>query len=104
MSFSVVRWLRVSVCACVIGVVLELVAAPQHPTLHESAHATDSTILEQLPLDFSVNSGQWPTPTRFVARHRLPEEQRSHRPFQTAATPSGQVRVRAAAARRRPAA
>jgi len=71
MSFSAPGLLRVFVCACVVGGVVELLAAPQHSALHESAHATDSTestILEQLPLDFIVNRGYWQTPARFVAR------------------------------------
>jgi hypothetical protein len=69
MSFNGPRLLRAFVCTCVMAGVAELLATPQSPTRRESPHATDSTILDQLPLDFIVNSGQWQPPARFVASH-----------------------------------
>ena len=68
MSFSAPRLLRVLVCACVIGGVVELLAAPPLPSLHRSSHLIDSSILERLPIDFIENRGQRQTPARFVAR------------------------------------
>jgi len=75
MSSSAPRLLHLLVCACVIGVA-ELPAAPQPSALHESAPTADSTILEQLPIDFIVNSGRWQTPARFVARRQYPMRSR----------------------------
>ena len=60
--------LRVFVCAGVMTGVAELLATPQPPARRESSHATNSTILERLPIDFIANRGQWQTPAQFVAR------------------------------------
>ncbi len=65
MSCTAPRLLRVFVCACAIGGVVELLAESPHPDLRRSSHATDSSILEHLPIDFILNTGQWQAPARF---------------------------------------
>jgi len=67
MSCTAPRLLRVFVCACAIGGVVELLAESPHPALRRASHASDSSILERLPIDFIENRGQWQTPARFVA-------------------------------------
>ena len=65
MSCTAPRLLRVFVCACAIGGVVELLAESPHPARRRSSHATDSSILERLPIDCILTSGQWQTPARF---------------------------------------
>ena len=62
MSCTAPRLLRVFVCACAIGGVVELLAESPHPDRRRSSHATDSSILERLPIDFIRNTGRWQTP------------------------------------------
>ena len=55
MSCTAARLLRVLVCARAIGGVVELLAESPHPDRRRSSHATDSSILERLPIDFIRN-------------------------------------------------
>jgi len=65
MSCTAARLLRVLVCARAIGGVVELLAESPYPDLRRASHATDSPILERLPIDCIHNTGQWQTPARF---------------------------------------
>lgn len=66
MSCAAPRLLHVLVCAGAIGGAVELLAQSPHPALHRrSTHATGSSILERLPIDFIENRGQWQTSARF---------------------------------------